>query len=74
MDWHVSRVFQCYFRLPEGGTQVLKHVGVGTYLELYIMICILLYFVVCRVMHPHCVVNNQWNIYIIMQSNTAFNM
>ena len=35
----------CVPRLPEDGTPVPKHVGVGTCHKLCFMICILLYFV-----------------------------
>ena len=34
-------------RLPEDGTLVPKHVGVGTYHELCFIICILLYCIEC---------------------------
>jgi len=35
-------VIVCVHRLPEDGTPVLKHVGIGTYHEMCFMICIVL--------------------------------
>jgi hypothetical protein len=47
LNWRVGLVFLCFSGLPEDGTPVTIHVGDGICHELYLTICILLYFIEC---------------------------
>jgi len=43
LEWRVGIVFPCFIRLLEDVTPVPKHLGGGTYNELYAVICVLLH-------------------------------
>ena len=45
MDGRLELLFLCFNRLPEDGTEMLKHVGADADHELYFIICILLYLI-----------------------------